>query len=69
MMVESHILDVSGLCSRCGLRLQGLPLHIGFPFKTGDRFGIITGLKFSPNSAYLVQRPEFDSNALCAPRP
>jgi hypothetical protein len=67
MKIVSHLLDINGNCSRCALRLNGLPLHAIVPAEIGDRIGVISDLKTSENSAYIILKPEHDSNQLCIP--
>lgn len=71
MLVVTHVLDHNCLCARCGADLTG-PLAVGHVnvslMKRGDRVGLITGLRFTPDSAYRITIPEFDSNQFCIPR-
>jgi len=70
MTVVSHILDHNWLCARCGADMTGLqiPTVDYHKVKRGDRIGVISGLKFAPDSAYLIAQTEFDSNQFCIPR-
>lgn len=71
MTVETHVLDHNFLCARCGTDMTGLEVNTAdyVKMKRGDRIGIISGLQFTVDSAYLIQKPEFDSNKFCIPRP
>lgn len=66
MKVESHILGRDGKCSRCQMQLGGIEFT-SEPWRDttiGDRIGLITDTILPP-SAYLITRPEMDSNRLC----
>ncbi len=67
MKIESHILSEELRCLRCGLALalDPLPRRTRFPL----RIGLITGLKFSGNTFYVIKNEEHDSNQLCALQP
>ena len=70
MLVITHIVDRNYHCSRCGLRMGELHLSpTDFnKVQIGDRIGVISGLTSSKDSAYVISKPEHDSNALCEPR-
>lgn len=69
MKVETHILKGCA-CARCGIDLAK-PASVGnvslARIRRGDRIGVISGLQFTPDSAYRITKPDFDSNKLCAP--
>lgn len=71
MTIETHIFNGPDfLCARCGTDMTGLEINTAdyVKMKRGDRIGVINGLRFTPDSAYLIQQPEFDSNKFCAPQ-
>lgn len=68
MRIESHILDVDGKCSRCGMTLNGILLHKIVRSEVGTRIGVISELRFSEPGAYIIEKPENDSNKLCRVR-
>lgn len=71
MKVESHIVDKDYKCSRCGLDFRQMPALTPQDFSeivVGNRIGVISGLRFSEPSIYLIRKPENDSNKLCAPK-
>lgn len=64
MTVMSHIYNTDRTCARCGTDLSDV-LPGNRRVKKGDRIGVISGLKFSKNSGYLIRKVEFDSNEMC----
>lgn len=66
MSVTSHVSNESGQCTRCGMDLTDIEI-VGpvFGLKKNMRIGIIDGLKFTNRSAYVIHKPENDSNKMC----
>lgn len=69
MTITTHVIDRDFSCAHCGMDLTGLRIATADyeKMKRGDRIGVITGLRHALDSAYLIQRPEFDTNKFCAP--
>lgn len=73
MTVVSHILSfihvMQGelVCARCGVEIPQVQNYGEDRLKVseGDRIGLISGLKFTEDAAYLIQKPEHDSNPMC----
>ena len=66
MKIETHIVGFElRYCERCNLDFLTVNLPLS-GFMVGDHVGVITELKWSEPSAYLIKKPELDSNQLCA---
>lgn len=69
MIVATHILGRDFTCARCSMDFKGLEISTEHyvKMKRGDRLGVISGLRFTTPSAYLITQHEYDSNKVCAP--
>lgn len=66
MKIETHIVGRDlRYCERCDLDFLTVNLPLA-GFFVGDHVGVITEMKWSEPSAYLIKKPEHDSNQLCA---
>jgi hypothetical protein len=67
--ITTHEIQKDRTCVRCRVLIPTIFRdEVGIDVRVGDHIGIITGLRHSEPSAYLIERRDYDSNLPCQPR-